>query len=282
MVDMDPLGYETGSAPLQRLSAGGRAISYRESGDAAAPAIVLLHGIGSGSASWGLQFVSLPSHGFRAIAWDAPGYGSSDNLPAAAPDAADYAAALRDFAAALGLERFVLVGHSMGALIAAAFCRRDRGGSVAKLILASPAAGYGTASEAVRRARTEGRLADLAALGPVGMAERRSAAVLSAQAPKRALVHVRAVMQRLRPDGYAHAVGMLGRADIFADAPAIAVPTLVLCGTADQVTPEEGCKRIAAAIAGARYQSLLGPGHACYIEAPGPFEQALLRFVADG
>jgi pimeloyl-ACP methyl ester carboxylesterase len=105
--------------------------------------------------------------------------------------------------------------------------------------------------------------------------------VLSAQAPKRAIMLVRAVMQELRPDGYGQAVGMLGLSDIFADTAAIAVPTLVLCGSADTVTPEDGCRRIAASIPGARYEAIAGPGHSCYIEAPGPFNAALLRFLGE-
>ncbi len=197
----------------------------------------------------------------------------------AAPSAADYAAALRDFVDAVGLKRFVLVGHSWGTLIAAAFCRLTGTARVEKLILAAATAGYATAPEDVRKERVAGRVGDMAALGPAGLAEKRAPQVLSAQAPQRAFMLVRAVMRELRPDGYGQAVAMLGRSDIFADAGAVAVPTLVLCGTADTVTPEAGCKRIAAAIPGARYEAIIGPGHSCYIEAPGPFNEAVLRFI---
>jgi len=278
-MEMDPLGYETGSPPPQRVAAGGRVIAYRESGYDNATVLLLLHGVGSLAASFGPQFVSLPRHGLRVIAWDAPGYGGSDLLPQAAPTAADYATALNEFVDAIGLKRFVLLGHSMGTLIAAAFCRRAGAARVEKLILASPTAGYGKASDELRRARVDGRLADMAALGPVGLADKRTPGVLSSQAPKRAFIQVRAAMKEMRPDGYAQAVGMLGRADIFADATGIAVPTLVLCGSGDTVTPEDGCKRIAAAIPGARYETLHGPGHACYIESPGPFDAAVLGFL---
>jgi len=56
-----------------------KGISYREAG--AGPALVLLHGIGSSSASWLFQLESLA--GYRLIAWDAPGYGGSAFLSAA-------------------------------------------------------------------------------------------------------------------------------------------------------------------------------------------------------
>jgi pimeloyl-ACP methyl ester carboxylesterase len=276
---MDPLGYETGSPPPQRVHAGGRTIMFRESGYDNKHTLLLLHGVGSGAASWGPQYVSLPSRGLRVIGWDAPGYGGSDRIGAADPAAADYAGALRDFVDAIGLKRFFLLGHSMGALIAASFARLTGASRVDKLILASPTSGYAKASEEARARAITGRIADMRALGPNGVAEKRASVLLSPQAPKRATMLAKAVMRELRPDGYADAVGMLGRDDMFAEAPGIAVPTLVMCGTSDQVTPEEGCKRVAAAIAGARYQSIAGPGHSLYIETPGPFDDAVLRFL---
>jgi len=62
-------------------------ITYRESGRKDAPALVLLHGIGSTSAGWRLQYGPLGGH-FRVIAWDAPGYGGSKPLAGEAPSAA--------------------------------------------------------------------------------------------------------------------------------------------------------------------------------------------------
>jgi pimeloyl-ACP methyl ester carboxylesterase len=150
---------------------------------------------------------------------------------------------------------------------------------VEKLVLASPTGGYAKASAEARARAIDGRIADMQALGPAGVAEKRASVLLSPQAPKRAIMLAKAVMRELRPDGYADAVGMLGRGDTFAEAAGIVVPTLVMCGTADQVTPEEGCRRIAAAIKDARYESIDGPGHGLYVEAPGPFDAALLRFL---
>jgi pimeloyl-ACP methyl ester carboxylesterase len=280
-MEQDPLAYETGSPPLQSVKAGGRTIAYRESGHQNEQVLVLLHGVSSLAASWGPQFVSLPSHGIRIIAWDAPGYGGSDKLPQPEPAPEDYAEALIGFVDAIGLKRFALIGHSMGALPAASFCRLTGTARVQKLILASPTPGYANAAEDLRRLRVDGRLNDMAALGPVKMAEQRAPQVMSPQAPKRALMLVRAVMQRMRPDGYAQAVHMIGRGDILTEAKGIKVPTLVLCGSADTVTPEAGCRAVAAAIAGARYETIHGPGHACYIEAPGPFDDAVLRFLGE-
>lgn len=260
---------------LRRLRAGARTLAYREAGTGSA--LVLLHGIGSGSASWRAQLESLGQR-FRVIAWDAPGYGESDALPQPAPDPLDYATALLDLIDGLGIARFALLGHSLGALMAASFARAHPE-RVSALILANPSPGYAAAPGDVRRARTEGRIADMQALGPRGLAAKRAPGLLSPAAPLAMVEAVRAVMSQLRPDGYAQAARMLGRVNLFEDAPLIATPTLVIGATHDTVTPEDGNRRIAAAILGARYASLVGPGHASYIEDPAAFDEQVASFI---
>src|SRR3954470_4656686 len=94
-----------------------KGICYREAG--AGPALVLLHGIGSSSASWVFQLESLA--GYRLIAWDGPGYGASTLLPVPQPGPEDYARALHGFLERLLLKDVVLVGNSLGCLMAAAY-----------------------------------------------------------------------------------------------------------------------------------------------------------------
>ena len=261
--------------PLRHAGVDGRRVGYREAG--AGPPLLLLHGVGSGAGSWLAQLTSLATQ-LRVIAWDAPGYGESDGLPDRAPRAADYAAAALGLADALKLDRFVLLGHSLGAIMAAALCARHPE-RVLRLILSAPAAGYGKASAEERDARVGPRLSEMALLGPVGLAEKRARNLLAPNASAEAIAHVRSVMSQLRPDGYAQAYRLLGHADIFEDLRAISVPTLVMCGNADAVTPEDGCRRIAAAIPGAHYETLPGVGHAAYIENPPQYDVALLRFL---
>jgi pimeloyl-ACP methyl ester carboxylesterase len=265
-------------AELRQVNAGGRLLAYREAGQGSV--LMLLHGVGSGSASWRAQLTDLAAR-YRVIAWDAPGYGGSDALPMAIPSAADYAAALRDLCVALGVTQMYLIGHSLGALIAAAFCRHYPD-MVVRLVLANAAAGYGAATDDVRQTRIEGRLVDMRELGPSGLAAKRAAALLSPLARPEDVAAVRAVMSALRPDGYAQAIRMLGGANILEDAPLIAIPTLVIGSTKDTVTPEEGCRRIAASIPNARYVSLPGPGHASYIESPRMFAEQVVRFLGAG
>jgi pimeloyl-ACP methyl ester carboxylesterase len=260
---------------LQTVAVNGRAVAFREMGDG--PTVLLLHGIGSGSASWEGQFDGLGDR-LRLIAWDAPGYGGSDPLPDETPAATDYADAAVALLDALDIEAVHLLGHSMGGLIAATVAARypDR---LLSLTLSDPAGGYANAPDEVRVGRMQARIQAIEELGPAGMAERRAPEVLSADAPPAAFDKVRAVMSRLRPAGYAQAARMLHSSDIMDDAQRIAAPAAVMCGGADTVTPEDGCRRIAAAIPGATYRTLEGLGHACYVEDPAVFNDALLDAI---
>lgn len=259
--DIDQLA---ASVPARFAHVGERRFSYREAG--AGTALVLLHGIGSSSASW-IPFMHQLADAFRIVAWDAPGYADSTALAAASPVAADYADALSTMLDALSIERMVLVGHSLGALMAANFAARnpDR---VTALLLADPASGYGLADEATRNERLQSRLKLMSELGPQGMATQRAGQLLGPNASPAALALVQWSMSRLRPDGHEQAARMLAAGRLVEDVARYAGRTLVVCGSADKITPEEGCRKVAQACRSGQYQSLPELGHACYVEAP--------------
>lgn len=268
-----------GTAMRRTLSWRERTLSFLEAGSPRDPAIVLLHGVGSGSESWRDQLEGLPRHGFRVIAWDQPGYGRSDPLPIAAPSPADYADAVAALADGLELPHLVLLGHSLGALVAAAFAAGKGAARVQKLILAAPTTGFAGAAPELLRVKVQQRIDDMTRLGPALLAEQRAKALLSPNAPVAAVERVRMTMSGLNPEGYVQAVKMLGQGDLLAQAPALVQPALVISGSADTVTPEDSCRRIAAAMPNAQYVSLPGLGHACYIEDAHAFDTALLTFL---
>ncbi|HDS1683722.1 TPA: alpha/beta hydrolase [Pseudomonas putida] len=253
---------------LLQLGDGQQAI--RESGQG--QAIVLLHGIGSGAASW-LQ-VALGLHQrARVIAWDAPGYGQSAPLPMPSPRATDYAARLASLLEALEVERCVLVGHSLGAMTAAAFAQRHPE-RVSELVLLSPARGYGARPEQGQAVR-EKRLHDLATLRIERIAEMRSANLVSANASEPALAWVRWNMTRLNPPGYRQAIELLCGDDLL-HYRAQQVPCQVHCGSADSITTADDCRALAQAFA-APFQLIHGAGHACAIEQPETVTGRLAR-----
>ncbi|HEX2197340.1 MAG TPA: alpha/beta fold hydrolase [Burkholderiales bacterium] len=241
----------------RRISVDGKTLAYREAGKGAP--LVLLHGIGSASASWLFQLESLSAQ-YRVIAWDAPGYGDSDAFALEAPAPPDYARALAVLLGALQATACVLVAQSLGCLIAASYARSF---PLEKMLLISPAAGY-----AGDRARIAERLRQLEALGPEGLAEQRAAGMLSANPPAAALELVRWSYRRIRPEGYRQAAHCLASGNLRADAPFFKGRVLVACGSEDRVTPEAGCREIAAAFANAAYHSLPGLGHASQAEGP--------------
>jgi pimeloyl-ACP methyl ester carboxylesterase len=102
-------------------AAGARIATFERGSDAgSAPVVVLLHGLGQWSeAAWGRLIPHLdPS--CRYLAFDWPGFGDSDR-PAALYDLPYFVRVLGLVADAAGLDRFALVGHSLGGCVAAAF-----------------------------------------------------------------------------------------------------------------------------------------------------------------
>jgi pimeloyl-ACP methyl ester carboxylesterase len=272
------LGDRLAAYPSCRIDvAPARLIGYREAGarHAGGLPLVLLHGIGSGAASWVQQLDALGASR-RVLAWDAPGYGESTPVAPASPHAGDYAAALLNALDALGVARCVLVGHSLGAIVAGRFAAAhpDR---VAGLLLLSPAGGYGAASEAVRVQKRDSRLAMLAELGPDGLAEQRSANMLSASAGDAARQWVRWNMARIVPAGYAQATHLLANADLATDLAGFRGRTAVAVGANDAITPPAACERIAAA-AHVGLQVIPQAGHAGYVEAPAVYSSLIDAF----
>ncbi|MDM0072805.1 alpha/beta hydrolase [Variovorax sp. J2P1-59] len=261
--------------PARRVPVGGGAVvSVRECGTG--PALVCLHGIGSGAASW-LDTASLLAPRARLIAWDAPGYGESTPVAPAVPTAVDYAARLHGLLDALEIESCVLVGHSLGALTAASAARAGSALAtrIRRLVLISPAAGYGTPGRADARERVHSeRMDTLGQLGIVGMAAKRSGRLLSDNASETARQWVRWNMSRLNDAGYRQAVELLCGGDLLADLPP-AMPVRVACGALDVVTSPAGCAEVAQKC-GVSLELIEGAGHASYVEQPAAVA-AILR-----
>jgi pimeloyl-ACP methyl ester carboxylesterase len=262
-------------AQARTIDAAGLTIAYREAG-AGAP-LLLLHGIGAAAESFAPQLESL-ARDFRVIAWDAPGYGGSSDHSEPRPTPAHYAEAAVALLDALQIERAHVLGHSLGALIAASLARRHPM-RVARLILVSAASGYALTPGAAYPLALQSRLDDLEKLGPAGMAEARAARLCAPDARPAALAAVRRVMAQIRPTGYRQAVALLAQGEIARDLPHISCPTLVLCGARDVITPPDRVRALTALLRDGRYRELPGLGHACYVEAPDAFAAALHEFL---
>lgn len=263
---------------MRRAALAGGETAWLETG--AGPALVLLHGIGSAARSWRAQLAAFaPS--MRVIAWNAPGYPPSAPLqPGEARNASAYARRLVELLDHCGVTRCHLVGHSLGCLIAARFAATAPG-RVATLTLASCALGHARLAPQERERLLTARLADVADLGPRGMAEKRGPRLLAADAPDELVASVVETMGQVDKQGYADAARMLSGGDLIADLEALApdAPVQFMWGEEDVITPPAVNERAASARPLARRVALSRAGHACYLEQPAAFNAAILEFV---
>jgi pimeloyl-ACP methyl ester carboxylesterase len=256
-------------------------LSYLACGGGAATPVMLLHGIGSNARSFEPLMHALQAHA-RTVAWDAPGYGQSQALTIGWPDASDYAATLLRLLDQLEITRCVLLGHSLGALIAARFAN-DVPGRVAALVLASPALGYGMNKGDRLPTRVAARMEELDRLGSEKFAAARAPGLLAdpAARPDVLALVVRAMAEVRRP-GYDQAAGLLACGRLIEDAAKLAVPTAVLVGVQDCITPPENARCVFAALPEAcrrSYREIANAGHAVCQEQPTEVARAIVEFA---
>ena len=236
------------------------------------PATVLLHPFPLSRTAWAGIADALAARR-RVIAVDARGFGDS---PVAGPfsiaDLADDVAALLD---RLSIARAGVVGMSMGGYAALAFAARHRT-RLSALVLADTRAAADTAEARTARAAA---LAAVDGPGPRAYLQASLPRLLSPNAPPARVAHVLARAETRAASLRAGIEALRDRPDRTAELGAVACPTLVVCGTEDQVTPAAEMKQVADAISGARFVPIAEAGHLSHIEAPGPFLNAVASFL---
>ncbi|MBY4948839.1 alpha/beta hydrolase [Cupriavidus respiraculi] len=242
-------------------------------------AVVLLHGIGGGKAGWPAQLDALAAAGYRAVAWDMPGYGDSAMI--APYDFAGLAEALVPVLEAehAAGRRVVLVGHSMGGMVAQeAYARAPR--AIAGMLLSGTSPAFGKADGQWQQGFIAARTAPLDA-GKT-MAEMAAGLVRGMVAPNAdadAVAFATSVMAAVPPATYRaalHALVQFNRRD---ELPRIAVPVLALAGEHDANAAPAVMQRMAERIPGAEYQCLPDVGHLACMERPVAFNDAMLGFL---
>ena len=242
-------------------------------------AVLLLHGIGGGRSIWldggSGTANALAQAGYRALAIDLPGYGDS----AGTPEMDSMVQAVLDVADHIGAARTVLLGHSMGGLVAQEVAARHPQ-RLQGLILTCTSASFGKADGAWQAQFIAERLAPLdAGLGMAAMANRLLPGMVSPQAPAPALQIAIAVMSCVPEATYRTALHAIASFDRRAALAQITVPTLLLAAEHDRTAPPDVMQRMAARIAGSSYHCLAGAGHIANVEAPATFNAAVLAFL---
>ncbi len=232
------------------------------------PLVLFLHGIGGNRNHWQHQLAFFSRQGFKAAAWDARGYGGSD----------DYEGALRfdDFSSDLkrvldhvGVERAHLVGLSMGGRIARNFALQHPG-RVLSLTLANTSPGFDALSaEEVLRFVEERKQ----------RSPESTSRILGSRARAGAHEALLASFHALRNDSYLKTLEASVAQDRAAPLEKLAVPTLVITGDEDRVYPLELTQRMARRIPGAKLVVLEACGHLSNLEQPERFNEVLLGFL---
>lgn len=246
--------------------------------DPAAPAVVFIHGAAQDHSGWSLQSRWFAHHGHAALAPDLPGHGRSGGAPLAAVEAvADWIVALLD---AVGIERAVLVGHSMGSLAALDAAARHAGRVAgAALIGASVPM---PVSEALlgAAANDEGRAMDMInawSHSPRGLMGGNAVPGMWMFGANRRL------MERQRHgvigNDLAACNAYAGGAAAAAAVCAARCPVLIVAGSRDLMTPARNTRMLAEMLPHARVATLPGAGHAMMAEQPDALLDALIGFA---
>ena len=256
-----------------RLEWAGHPIDVREAG--AGPCVVLVHGYPLDGAMWSGVARSLATR-FRVFKPDLPGRG--ENVAPAPHDIEGYSDYLETLLSALP-PPVGLAGFSMGGYVCLALLRRQPA-LVRALALVDTRAeaddeeGKKKRDEAIATARADGvaRIADV--MVPKLLAE--------ASLSNRDLVErLRRIILRQKPETVeADLTAMRGRRDSSDLLAQIRIPTLVLVGEQDALTPPALSEKMAAAISGARLVTLPASGHLTPMERPGAVAAALGDFFA--
>ena len=259
--------------PVARLSA--LDLHFLDVGPAEAREVVLLlHAFPLAAAMWRPQIAALAGD-FRVVAPDLRGFGGTPagEGPSTMAILAGDALALLD---ALGISRVTVVGLSMGGYVALEVLRRapER---VRALVLADTRAG---ADDEAGRAGREAFAVSALAQGGGWVADAMVPRLLREGADPEVEATVRALIRGASTAGVAAAQrGMALRPDSTLTLATIAVPTLVIVGALDRLTPPEEARRMAEAIPGAELVEIPGAAHLANLEAPEPFNRALMGFL---
>ena len=227
------------------------------------PAIVFIHGAALDHSVWQWQSRYLAHHGFGTLAVDLPGHGRSPGTVRTSIEAlADWVAAFIEAACA---EKAHVVGHSMGSLVALDTALRHPG-RVSRLALVGPAVPM-SVGEAFLAAASDDSPAAFDMQTVWGHA--RHVALATSAIPGLSLVGTsRQLVARASP-GVQHAdlAACHGYAPSIEAIRLLNVPTLVIAGRHDLMTPLKAGQALANEIPGARFMAL-DAGHAMTVEAP--------------
>ena len=250
-------------------------LNYQLDGPQGAPVLVLSNSLGTDLGMWDTQMPAFTEH-FQVLRYDTRGHGQS--LVTQGPyTIAQLGADVLALLDALKIERAHFCGLSMGGLIGQ-WLGINAGSRLNKLVVCNTAAKIG--EPAVWNPRIEMVLRE----GAAAMAGLRDASIARwftpdfAQANPQQAKRITDMLAATSPQGYAANCAAVRDADFRDQLGAITVPTLVIAGTEDAVTPPAGSHFIQEHVRGAQYAEFHA-AHLSNVQAGDAFSQRVLDFL---
>ena len=234
-----------------------------------------MHGLGGGSKSWVHQLSGLADR-HTVVAWDCPGYGGS-----AQRDGSDraYGEAAAELIEHLGLAPVLLVGHSMGGIIAARMAHQ-RPDLVSRLVLSCTFWGEAVPVDQPIGPMFADRLEDRREKDDDAFGLARATGMTGPDVDEETFEAVAEIAGEIRLPGYEDACSVLSHADTRDALKALTIPTLVVDAEHDSVIRRERTDPLAALLRNVKRVTLTGVGHAPYIEDGPAYNTMLSEFAA--
>ena len=258
---------------LKYLSYRQGQIAYRETGTG--QTLFFLHGMNGNSKSWENLFYSLSSS-FRVVAWDAPSFGGSDVF---GDNIEEYKNAAKALIETLKLKKIILIGHSMGGLIASQLAY-DNDVSVSGLILSSTHLGFGCKKGEPLMERYANRLKTFSTkLSDIDYAMERAKRNTPEGTSESVIKFLANVALDIRKESIRDGGRMSQETDNTNICKDLKMPVLILSGGKDTVISTEMHASLIAALPRAHKVVFPKAGHASFAEYPDQFNYQVTEFA---
>ncbi len=248
----------------------------------AGPTVLMLHGAAGGYRSFAPQVEHYAMQGFRAVAWDMPGYGLSApvepyGVRGLAQSCTHLIEALQPPEAGGQRSPVALLGHGLGGMVALEVVMR-RPDLVSRLVLCGTTSGpdAGRAAEAGRQLALLEASPDMQQLADMVLPEQTGPQALAEGVQ---LAHH--CMARVSPVTYRLALQAQAAFDRDAALAHVHARTLLIVGEHDRCAPVSAIERMAGQIQGSRWVQMPGIGHWPHLEAPDAFDALVLDFLRE-
>ena len=269
----------------KRINVAGVNLHYSQAGEG--PVVLLVHGLGTSSITWGHNIEPLAGAGYTVLAPDLPGHGDSDKPRSLTCGPEAGARLIHDFLDALGVDRVSIVGNSGGGLIAGLFAL-DYPLRVDRLVLVA-SAGLGRDVSWALRMVSVPALGELIyqprLLGLLGVSNRLfyrppafpdgflADSYRSRSNPESRRVTIQAIRSCIT------LFGQKKRCQILVRLEGLAAPIMTVWGTEDRYLPVSHAHLVGRALPRTEVHTIPECGHWPHMEKPAEFNALLIQFL---